>query len=140
MSEVINTLNLDHELLFFLLHLVPQYPVHNPDDYWYDKNNGQDWANEDYVNQEDLPPNLMSVDLSSFDPSNLRSVPVSLLNSNGQLNELDVNTRIKNYQDYKQRCQLLERLSWDYNDGNYSNNQNDYNNYDNYNNNQNHNR
>jgi hypothetical protein len=80
----------------------------------------------------------MSIDLSSFDPSQLRPVPVSLLTSNGQLNELDVNTRIKNFQDYKQRCQLLERLSWEYNnDGNYSNNQNDYNNYDNYNHNNN---
>lgn len=79
----------------------------------------------------------MNIDLSSFDPSQLRPTPVSLLNSNGQLNELDVNTRVKNFQDYKQRCQLLERLQNEYNDGNYSNNQNDHNNYDNYNNNNN---
>jgi hypothetical protein len=117
--------------------LVPQYPVYNPDENWSDGNNSQEWSNDDYYNNEDLPPNLMSIDLSSFDPSQLRPVPVSLLNSNGQLNELDVNTRIKNYQDYKQRCQLLERLSWEYNDGNYSNNQNDFNNYDNYNHNNN---
>ncbi len=111
---------------------MPQYPVYNQDENWPDGNNGQDWSNDDY---EDLPPNLMTIDLSSFDPSQLRPVPVALLNSNEQVNELDVNTRIKNYQDYKQRCQLLERLSWENNEGNYSNNQNDYNNYDNYNNN-----
>jgi hypothetical protein len=79
----------------------------------------------------------MSIDLSSFDSSQLRATPVALLNTNGQLNELDVNTRIKNFQDYKQRCQLLERLTWESNEGNYSNNQNDYNNYDGYNNNNN---
>lgn len=73
----------------------------------------------------------MSIDLSSFDCSQLRPVPVPLLNANGQANELDVNTRIKNFQDYKQRCQLLERLSMENNDGYYGNNQNDYNNYDN---------
>ena len=81
----------------------------------------------------------MSISLSSFDPSQLRPVPVPLLKSNGQLNELDANTRAKNFQDYKQRCQLLERLSPEYNDGYYSNNQNDYNNYDNNNNNNNNN-
>jgi hypothetical protein len=81
----------------------------------------------------------MSMDLSSFDSSQLRPVPVSLINSSGQLSELDVNTRMKNFQDYKQRCQLLERLSWENNEGSYSNSQNDYNNYDNYNNNNNNN-
>jgi hypothetical protein len=120
------------------LFLVPQYPVYNPDENWSEgnnNNNGQEWPNDEYFNNEDLPPTLMSIDLSSFDSSQLRVAPVALLNSNGQPNELDANTRIKNYQDYKQRCQLLERLSWEYNEGNYSNNQNDYNNYDNYNNN-----
>ena len=120
--------------------LVPQYPVFNPDENWSDGNyNGDDWGNDGNNGSEDLPPNLMTIDLSSFDPSQLRPVPVSLLNSNGQLNELDVNTRIKNFQDYKQRCQLLERLTWESNERNYSNNQNDYNNYDNYHNNNNNN-
>ncbi|CAF1138264.1 unnamed protein product [Adineta steineri] len=116
---------------------MPQYPVYNPDENWSDGNyNSQDWPNNEYDNNEDLPPTLMNIDLSSFDPSQLRPLPVSLLNSNGQLNELDVNTRIKNFQDYKQRCQLLERLSWEANGRNYPNNQNEYNNYDNnYNNN-----
>ena len=59
----------------------------------------------------DLPPNLMSIDLSSFDPSQLRPLPLPLLNTNGIVNELDVNSRMKNFQDYKQRCQMLERLS-----------------------------
>jgi hypothetical protein len=137
MLEVSPSRTKPFECIFFFF-VVPQYPVYNPDENWSDGNNGQDWSNDDYYNNEDLPPNLMSIDLSSFDPSQLRPVPVSLLTSNGQLNELDVNTRIKNFQDYKQRCQLLERLSWEYNnDGNYSNNQNDYNNYDNYNHNNN---
>lgn len=109
---------------------VPQYPVYNSDEQWSDNAN-QDWSNDDYPHNEDLPPNLMSVDFSSFDPSQLRPTPVPLLNSNGQLTELDVNTRMKNFQDYKQRCQLLERLSWEYNEGgNYSNHQNDYHNYE----------
>ncbi|UJR36494.1 hypothetical protein I4U23_029215 [Adineta vaga] len=116
---------------------IPQYPVFNPDENWTDGDyNGNEWGNDGYTN-EDLPTNLMTIDLNSFDPSQLRPIPVPLLNSNGQLNELDVNTRIKNFQDYKQRCQLLERLSWESNDRNYSNNQNDYNNYDNYSNNNN---
>ncbi|CAF4870611.1 unnamed protein product [Rotaria socialis] len=118
---------------------LPQYPVYNPDENWPNENhdNDEDWSNDNYYNNEDLPPTLMSIDLNLFDASQLRAVPVPLLNSNGQPNELDVNTRIKNFQDYKQRCQLLERLSWDCNDGNYSNNQNDYNNYDNHTNNNN---
>lgn len=52
----------------------------------------------------------MSIDLSSFDPSQLRPPPKALLTPNGQLNEFDVNTRMKNFQDYKQRCQMMERL------------------------------
>lgn len=72
----------------------------------------------------------MTMELNSFDTSQLRPVPVPLLNSNGQLNELDVNTRMKNFHDYKQRCQLLERL--EANERNYGSNQNDYDNYDNY--------
>ncbi|CAF2053183.1 unnamed protein product [Rotaria magnacalcarata] len=118
---------------------IPQYPVYNPDENWPNDNhdNDEDWSNDNYYNNEDLPPTLMSIDLNSFDASQLRAVPVPLLNSNGQPNELDVNTRIKNFQDYKQRCQLLERLSCDSNDGNYSNNQNYYNNYDNHTNNNN---
>jgi hypothetical protein len=75
------------------------------------------------------------MDLSAFDASQLRPTPVPLLNANGQLNEVDVNTRMKNFQDYKQRCQLLERLTWEANGRNYPNNQNDYDNYDHYHNN-----
>ena len=123
---------------------IPQYPVYNSDEQW-SENANQDWSNDEYSQNEDLPPNLMNIDFSSFDPSQLRPTPVPLLNSNGQLTELDVNTRIKNFQDYKQRCQLLERLSWEYNNdgGNYSNHQNDYHNYEqnnhHYNNHNNHN-
>ena len=47
------------------------------------ENNGQDWPNDDYYPNEDLPPNLMNIDLNSFDSSQLRPVPVPLLNSNG---------------------------------------------------------
>ena len=80
----------------------------------------------------------MSIDFNSFDPSQLRAPPVPLINAQGQLTELDVNTRNKNFQDYKQRCGLLERLSWGENENNYSNNyQDDYYSYDNYNSNNN---
>lgn len=121
-----------------LARLVPQYPVFRPEESWSDRNfndgnaNSQEWSNDydNYHRHEDLPPMLMSMDFTSFDPSQLRQVPVSLLSSNGQLTELDANTRMKNYQDYKQRCQLLERLSWEYNENNYSD---DYHHYDNYN-------
>jgi hypothetical protein len=121
--------------------LVPQYPVYRPDDNWTNRNfndkhfNSHDWSDDydDYYPNDDLPPNLMNIDFSTFDSSQLRPVPVSLLNSNGQLTELDVNTRTKNFQDYKQRCQLLERLSLEYNDNGYSNSSNDYYPYDNYN-------
>ena len=121
--------------------LVPHYPVFRSDENWSDRQeNGENWSNDydPYYSNEDLPPNLMNIDFSSFDPSQLRAPPVSLINTQGQLTELDVNTRNKNFQDYKQRCLLLERLSWGQNENNYSNNyQDDYYSYDNYNSNNN---
>ena len=68
----------------------------------------------------------MNIDFNSFDPSQLRPAPVPSLNANGQMVELDANTRIKNFQDYKQRCQLFERFHWESDDNNYTNPQNDY--------------
>lgn len=68
----------------------------------------------------------MDIDFSKFDPSQLRPLPAPLLNANGQVAELDVNTRKKNFDDYKQRCQLLDRLSWDQNENNYSNPHHNY--------------
>ncbi|CAF4106656.1 unnamed protein product [Rotaria magnacalcarata] len=95
---------------------IPQYPVFEN----YDNFNGD--SPDNWINDEDLPPNLMNIDLSSFDSSQLRPAPVSLQNANGAVNELDVNTRMKNFQDYKQRCQLLERLTWNDNQNNNWNN------------------
>ncbi|CAF1511096.1 unnamed protein product, partial [Rotaria sordida] len=101
----------------------PEYPVFNNYDN-FDGDGPENWIN----NNEDLPPNLMNIDLSSFEPSQLRPTPLPLINSNGILNELDVNTRMKNFQDYKQRCQMMERLSWNDNQNDNNNNNNNWNN------------
>ncbi|CAF1138893.1 unnamed protein product [Rotaria sordida] len=102
---------------------IPEYPVFNNYDN-FDGDGPENWIN----NNEDLPPNLMNIDLSSFEPSQLRPTPLPLINSNGILNELDVNTRMKNFQDYKQRCQMMERLSWNDNQNDNNNNNNNWNN------------
>ncbi|CAF5069362.1 unnamed protein product, partial [Rotaria sp. Silwood1] len=115
---------------------IPEYPVFTNYDS-FDGDGPESWINMN----EDLPPNLMTIDLSSFDSSQLRPTPLPLLNSNGALNELDVNTRMKNFQDYKQRCQMIERLSWNdnQNDNNNWNNSGGWSNPDNENQNQNNN-
>ncbi|CAF3177856.1 unnamed protein product, partial [Rotaria sp. Silwood2] len=111
---------------------IPEYPVFNNYDN-FDGDGPENWIN----NIEDLPPNLMTIDLSSFDPSHLRPPPFPLLNSNGTPNELDVNTRMKNFQDYKQRYQMMERLSWNDNQNDNNWNNGDWANPDNENQNQN---
>ncbi|CAF3567560.1 unnamed protein product [Rotaria socialis] len=110
---------------------IPQYPVFEN----YDNFDGD--GPDNWINDEDLPPNLMNIDLGSFDSSQLRPAPVPLQNANGALNELDANTRMKNFQDYKQRCQLLERLTWNDNQNNNWNNGGGWSNPDNENQNQN---
>ncbi|CAF1178481.1 unnamed protein product [Rotaria sp. Silwood1] len=123
-------------LIHILDDAVPEYPVFTNYDS-FDGDGPESWINMN----EDLPPNLMTIDLSSFDSSQLRPTPLPLLNSNGALNELDVNTRMKNFQDYKQRCQMIERLSWNdnQNDNNNWNNSGGWSNPDNENQNQNNN-
>ena len=97
----------------FISIIVPQYPnFHIYNDY--NSENPNNWTN----NNEDLPPYLMNIDLSSFDPNQLRPVPLPILNSNGTLNELDANIRMKNFHDYKQRSKLMDCLSSNINQNN----------------------